>query len=196
MTGELKKGIKGKQEKGSSSSSSDSDSDYSSKDRESKNGQMQNEFQKVTDRLKQEFDVAHKEVTELNQKLTITREEKEGINSKHLAAPCKIQSADKINMDLKTNAENTELNKQLDIASKVEAELSQNLEDMKTENNRLAVDKETALQQLDEEKKIPDELRNLVDRLKDNKLGIAKKLQAVRDELSILKQQLKHVEQQ
>jgi type II secretory pathway component PulL len=48
-------------------------------------------------------------------------------------------------MDLKTNAENTELNKQLNIASKVEAEPSQNLEDMKTENNSLAVEKETAL---------------------------------------------------
>ena len=135
MTGELKKGIKGKQEKGSSSSSSDSD--YSSNDRESKNRQMQSEFQKIIDGLKQELEVAHKEVAELNQKLTITHEEKEDINSKHLAALSKIQSEDEINMDLKTDAENTGLNKQLDIASKVEAELSQNLEDMKTKKQKL-----------------------------------------------------------
>jgi gamma-glutamylcysteine synthetase len=66
MTGELKKGVKGKQEKGSSSSNSDSDLGYSSKDRESKIGQMQNEFQKIIDGLKQELEVAHKEVAEIN----------------------------------------------------------------------------------------------------------------------------------
>lgn len=155
---------------------------------------MQNEFQKITDGLKQELEVTHKEVAELNQKLTITHEEKEDIKSKHLAALSKIQSAYKIDMDMKTDAENTELNKQLDIAGKVEAELSQNLEDMKTKNKSLAMKKETARQQIDEEKKITDELRNLVDQLK--KLVIVKKLQAVRDELSILKQQLRHIEQQ
>lgn len=210
LTGELKKRIKGKREKGSSSSSSDSDSDsdYSSKDRGSKNGQLQNEFQKIIDGLKQELEVAHKEVADLNQKLTVTHEEKENISSKHLAALTKIQEADKVSMNLKTDAEafeiqiskllaeNTELNKQLDIAGRVEAELSQKLEDMKTENNSLAMEKETALQQIGEERKITDDLRNLVDQLKDDKSVIAKELQAATDELSILKQQLKHAEQQ
>ncbi|XP_027191817.1 uncharacterized protein [Cicer arietinum] len=93
----------------------------------------------------------------------------------------KIQEADKINIDLKTDdgefgiqrsknlAENTELNKQLDIAGKVEAELNQSLEDMKTEN---------------EEKKITDD-----------KVVIEEEFQAATDEVSVLKQQLKHAEQ-
>ena len=84
----------------------------------------------------QEFEVVHIEVAELNRKLTITHEEKEDLNSKYLAALSKIQEADKINMDLKTDAEalgtqrlkllveNAELNKQLDTAGKIEVELA------------------------------------------------------------------------
>jgi hypothetical protein len=75
---------------------------------------MQNEFKYIIDRLKRELETVHKE------KLTVMHEEKEDINSKHLAALSKIQSADKIDKDMKTDAENTELNKQLDIAGKVE----------------------------------------------------------------------------
>ena len=81
--------------------------------------------------------MVHIEVAESNRKLTITHEEKEDLNSKYLAALSKIQEADKINMDLKTDAEalgtqrskllveNAELNKQLETAGKIKAELSQ-----------------------------------------------------------------------
>ncbi|RDX95345.1 hypothetical protein CR513_22152, partial [Mucuna pruriens] len=209
LTGELRKRIKGKREKGSSSSSSDSDSDYSSKDKDNnKNGQLENEFQKTIDGLKQELEVAHIEVAELNRNLTITHEGKEDLNSKYLAALSKIQEADKINMDLKTDAEalgtqrskllveNVELNKQLDIAAKREAELSQRLEDLMTEKESLTTEKETGLQLIEEEKKITDGLRILVDQLKDEKLALGKELEAVTGELSTLKQQLEHAEQQ
>ena len=72
-------------------------------------------------------------------------EEKEDLNSKYLAALSKIQEADKINMDLKSDAEalgtqrskllveNAELNKQLETAGKIKAELSQKLEDLMAE---------------------------------------------------------------
>ena len=84
LTGKLRKKIKGKPEKGSSSSSSDSDSnsDYSSKEKDKKNGQLENEFQKKIDGLRQELEVVHIEVAESNRKLTITHEEKEDLNSK------------------------------------------------------------------------------------------------------------------
>ncbi|CAL5433122.1 unnamed protein product [Camellia sinensis] len=55
-----------------SSSSLDSDSAYSSNEKGSKNGKLQNEFQKVTDDIKQELQVA-----DLKKKLTETIEEKE-----------------------------------------------------------------------------------------------------------------------
>ncbi|CAL5339647.1 unnamed protein product [Camellia sinensis] len=53
-----------------SSSGSDSDSAYSSKEKGSKNGKLQNEFQKVTDDIKEELQVA-----DLKRKLTETTEE-------------------------------------------------------------------------------------------------------------------------
>ncbi|XP_027341421.1 COP1-interactive protein 1 isoform X3 [Abrus precatorius] len=198
LTGELRKRIKGKLEKGSSSSSSDSDSDHSSKEKDNKNGQLENEFQKTTDK-QQELEVA-----DLNRKLTITQEEKEDLNSKYLAALSKIQEAEKNNMDLKTDAEalrtqgskllveNAELNKQLGVAGKIEAELSQRLEDLKTEKDSLTTEKETALQQIDEEKKATEGLRITVDQLKDDKLALEKELQSVTGQLPILKQQLEH----
>ncbi|KAJ1405940.1 putative myosin-9 [Sesbania bispinosa] len=145
---------------------------------------VENELQKTIDGLKQELEVAHGEVAELSQKLTITNEEKEELNSKYVAALSKIQEADKINMDLKTDAEalgiqrskllveNAELTKQLDIAERDSSPT------------------------IDEEKKITDGLRTLVDQLKDEKLALGKELQAVTGELSVLKQQLEHAEQQ
>ncbi|CAL5400649.1 unnamed protein product [Camellia sinensis] len=53
-----------------SSSGSDSDSAYSSKEKGSKNGKLQNEFQKVTDDIEEELQVA-----DLKRKLTETTEE-------------------------------------------------------------------------------------------------------------------------
>ncbi|MED6183534.1 hypothetical protein PIB30_038761 [Stylosanthes scabra] len=84
LTDELRKKIigNGKQEKESFSSSSDSDSDYSSMDKDSKNGQLENEFQKTINGMKQELQTVHMEVAELNQKLTMTSEEKEDLMKK------------------------------------------------------------------------------------------------------------------
>lgn len=80
LTGELRKKVHQKQENGNSSSStSDSESEYSSKERGSKNGNIENEFQKVTDGMKQELETAHLELADLKRKLTDITEEKEGL---------------------------------------------------------------------------------------------------------------------
>ncbi|XP_054824047.1 COP1-interactive protein 1-like [Prosopis cineraria] len=208
LTGELRKKINGKQGKESSSSSSDSDSDYSSKDKDSKNGQLENEFQKIIDSLRQELEMEHKEVAELSRKVTITCEEKEDLNLKYLAALSKVEEAEKINADLKTDAEtldiqrskllaeNGELKKQLDNAGEVEAELNHRLEDLKREKDNLTLEKETAIRQMDEGQKITDSLRATVNQLNDEKLALGKELEAVTSEFSILKQQLEQAQQQ
>ncbi|RYR10431.1 hypothetical protein Ahy_B05g078882 isoform A [Arachis hypogaea] len=82
LTDELRKKIIGKKGKESFSSSSDSDSDYSSMDKDSKNGQLENEFQKTINGMKQELQTAQREVAELNQKLTMTSEEKQDLMKK------------------------------------------------------------------------------------------------------------------
>ncbi|KAL4373886.1 hypothetical protein HN51_007727 [Arachis hypogaea] len=82
LTDELRKKIIGKKGKESFSSSSDSDSDYSSMDKDSKNGQLENEFQKTINGMKQELRTAQMEVAELNQKLTVTSEEKQDLMKK------------------------------------------------------------------------------------------------------------------
>ncbi|CAL5433370.1 unnamed protein product [Camellia sinensis] len=81
-----------------SSSGLDSDSTYSSEEKGSKNGELQNEFQEVTDDIKQELQVA-----DLKRELTETTEEKE---------------AEKMISDLKMeaetlNGENSKLLKEL-----------------------------------------------------------------------------------
>ncbi|KAE9597809.1 hypothetical protein Lal_00013885 [Lupinus albus] len=185
ITGVLRKKFNGKGEKESSSFSPDSD--YSSRDEDIENGQMEDEFHNTIDGLKHELAMARIEVAELNLKLTSTHEEKEDLNSKYVAALSKIHEADKINLDLKTDGEalgiqtskllveNDELKQQLDITGKIEAEQSQKLEDSK---------------------KITDGMRIMVDQLQDENFTLGEELEAVTGELSILKQQLEHAEQQ
>ena len=66
-----------------SSSGSDSDSAYSSKEKGSKNGKLQNEFQKVTDDIKEELQVAV-----LKRKLTESTEELLEIHPRELKFIC------------------------------------------------------------------------------------------------------------
>lgn len=141
LTGELRKKVHGKGEKDAlSSSSSDSDSDYSSKDRNGKNGQLESEFQKIADGIKQELEEANLEIADLKRKLTATSEEKDALNSDYLASLRKVQEADEIIENLKLESErsqsekskllveNKELSHKLDAAAKIEAEVNQRLE--------------------------------------------------------------------
>ncbi|KAB2093695.1 hypothetical protein ES319_A02G110600v1 [Gossypium barbadense] len=141
LTGELRKKVHGKQEKDALSlSSSDSDSDYSSKDRNSKNGQLESEFQKIADGIKQELEEANLEIADLKRKLTATSEEKDALSSDYLASLSKVQEAEETIENLKLESErsesekskllveNEELRHKLDAAAKVEAEVNQRLE--------------------------------------------------------------------
>ncbi|MBA0824846.1 hypothetical protein Goarm_021486, partial [Gossypium armourianum] len=141
LTGELRKKVHGKREKDAlSSSSSDSDSDYSSKDRNSKNGQLESEFQKIADGIKHELEEANLEIADLKRKLTATSEEKDALNSDYLASLSKVQEAEETIENLKLESErsesekskllveNEELRHKLDAAAKVEAEVNQRLE--------------------------------------------------------------------
>ncbi|KAG8496838.1 hypothetical protein CXB51_008131 [Gossypium anomalum] len=141
LTGELRKKVHGKREKDALySSSSDSDSDFSSKDRNSKNGQLDSEFQKIADGIKQELEEANLEIADLKRKLTATSEEKDALNSDYLASLSKVQEAEETIENLmleserseseksKLLVENEELRHKLDAAAKVEAEVNQRLE--------------------------------------------------------------------
>ncbi|THG22878.1 hypothetical protein TEA_022703 [Camellia sinensis var. sinensis] len=72
----------------------------------SKNEKLQNEFQKVTNDIKQELQSAHLEVVDLlKRKLTETTEEKETLHLEYQTALNKIQEAEKMISDLKMEAE-------------------------------------------------------------------------------------------
>ncbi|KAG6633958.1 COP1-interactive protein 1-like [Carya illinoinensis] len=202
LTGELRKKIHGKQGKESdSSSSSDSDSDYSPKDKGSQNGQLESEFQKTSDGVGKELQMAHLEVADLKRKLTTMGEEKEALNVEYHAALSKIQAADKIVADMKTEGErldfentkllteNSELNKKLETAGKIEAELSK-------ERENLIMEKEAVVRRIEEGGKITKGLRTMVDQLKDEKVNVEQELEAVRREVVNIKQQLESAEQQ
>ncbi|XP_040989756.1 COP1-interactive protein 1-like [Juglans microcarpa x Juglans regia] len=202
LTGELRKEIHGKQGKESdSSSSSDSDSDYSPKDKGSQNGQLESEFQKTSDGVGKELQMAHLEVADLKRKLTAMGEEKEALNVEYHAALSKIQAADKIVADMKTEGErldfektklltkNSELNKKLETAGKIEAELSK-------ERENLIVEKEAVVRRIEEGEKITKGLRTMVDQLKHEKVNLEQELEDVRREVVNIKQQLESAEQQ
>ncbi|KAL7199717.1 hypothetical protein ACSBR2_021926 [Camellia fascicularis] len=72
----------------------------------SKNENLQNEFQKVTNDIKQELQRTHLEVADLlKRKLTETTEEKEALHLEYQTALNKIQEAEKMISDLKMEAE-------------------------------------------------------------------------------------------
>ncbi|KAI7993414.1 COP1-interactive protein 1 [Camellia lanceoleosa] len=209
LTGELREKVHGKQEKDTfSSSGSDSDSDYSSKEKGSKNGKLQNEFQKVTDDIKQELQSAHLEVADLKRKLTETTEEKEALHLEYQTALNKIQEAEKMISDLKMeaemlNGENSkllleirDLNQRLDGASMLEAELNQKLEDITRERTDLLVEKETALQRIKEGEKITEELKVVTNQLNDEKKTLQLELEDLKGILCTTKDQLECSEQE
>ncbi|KAL7165515.1 hypothetical protein ACSBR2_041241 [Camellia fascicularis] len=209
LTGELREKVHGKQEKDTfSSSGSDSDSDYSSKEQGSKNGKLQNEFQKVTDDIKQELQSAHLEVADLKRKLTETTEEKEALHLEYQTALNKIQEAEKMISDLKMeaemlNGENSkllleirDLNQRLDGASMLEAELNQKLEDITRERTDLLVEKETALQRIKEGEKIIEELKVVTNQLNDEKKTLQLELEDLKGILCTTKDQLECSEQE
>jgi chromosome segregation ATPase len=193
LTGELRKKAHGKQGNDSASSSSDSDSEHSSKERVSKNGQLESERQKISDGIKQELETAHLEVADLKRNLTTTSEEKEALNLEYVAALSKIQEADKAIADMKTEVERlnnekselmvekSELNKKLETAGNIEAELTG--------------EKETAIRRIEEGEKITEGLRTMVDQLKDEKINLVKELEAVTREVSNMKQQVSDLSQ-
>ncbi|KAL7227631.1 hypothetical protein ACSBR1_022494 [Camellia fascicularis] len=72
----------------------------------SKNENLQNEFQKVMNDIKQELQRTHLEVADLlKRKLIETTEEKEALHLEYQTALNKIQEAEKMISDLKMEAE-------------------------------------------------------------------------------------------
>ncbi|XP_022739062.1 myosin-1B-like [Durio zibethinus] len=209
LTGELRKKVHGKREKdASSSSSSDSDSDYSSKDGGSKNGKLENEFQKIAEGIKQELETANLEIADLRRKLTASSEEKDVLNSDYLASLSKMQEAEEIIRNLKLESErleseksklaveNEELGHKLDTHAKIEAEVNQKLEDLNRENNNLILEKETAVKRIEDAEKFSEDLRREVDQLKEENITLKQELESVRGEVSNMQQQLESAEQQ
>ncbi|XVF10455.1 hypothetical protein REPUB_Repub07fG0184300 [Reevesia pubescens] len=209
LTGELRKQVRGKREKdASSSSSSDSDSDYSSKDGGSKNGQLESEFQKIAEGIKQELEAANLEIADLKRKLTATNEEKDALNSDYLASLSKVQELEEIIKNLKHESdrseseksklvvENEELRHKLDNAAKIEAEVNQRLEELNRENNKLILEKEAAVKRIEDGEKFTVDLRGEVDRLKEENLTRKQELESVRGEVSCMQLQLESAEQQ
>ncbi|KAM1209095.1 hypothetical protein ACFX2J_014674 [Malus domestica] len=202
LTGVLNKKVRSKQEKdSSSSSSSDTDSKHSSNDRSSKNGVLESDFQKITDGIKHELELAHQEVADLNRRLTATSEEKEALSSECAAALTKIEEMKNIVIDMKTeaeklDAENSELKQKLEAGEKIEAELNQKVEDLERKRDNLIKEKETALRTIEDGENVTAELRTLIDRLKDEKVTLEQELESVRGEVIHMKQQLQSAEQQ
>lgn len=196
LTGELRKKVSRKQENGNSSpSSSDSDSEYSSKERGSKNGNTENEFQKVTDGMKQELENAHLEVADLRRKLADITEKKEGLEVEYQMAFNKIQEAEKIISDLKIEAETCngekskfeieigDLNIRLQSSNTSAAEMNQKLEDIARERTDLMMERETALQTMKEREKIIEELKVMTNKLKDENKTLQVELSTVKEKL-------------
>ncbi|KAK6274639.1 hypothetical protein POUND7_004348 [Theobroma cacao] len=209
LTGELRKKVHGKREKdASSSSSSDSDSDYSSKDGGSKNGQLESEFQKIAEGIKQELEMAKMEIAELKRKLTATNEEKDALHSENLASLSKLQEAEEIVRNLKLESERSESEKsklvveteelrlKLDTAGKIEAEVNQRLEDLNREKDNLILEKETAVKRIEDGEKFTEDLRREVDQLKEENITLKQEVESVRGEVSNVQQQLESAEQQ
>ncbi|XP_021289113.1 golgin subfamily B member 1-like [Herrania umbratica] len=209
LTGELRKKVHGKREKdASSSSSSDSESDYSSKDGGGKNGQLESEFQKIAEGIKQELEMAKMEIADLKRKLTATNEEKDALHSENLASLSKLQEAEEIVRNLKLEserseseksklvAENEELRLKLDTAGKMEAEVNQRLEDLNREKDNLILEKETAVKRIEDGEKFTEDLRREVDQLKEENITLKQEVESVRGEVSNVQQQLESAEQQ
>ncbi|GLT78128.1 hypothetical protein SLA2020_496740 [Shorea laevis] len=209
LTGELRKKIHGKKENDASSlCSSDSDSDHSSKGQDHKNGQLKSEFQKTTDGIKQELETANLEIAELKRKLIATNEEKDALNSEYLTAVSRCQEAEEVIRNLKLEAEsletenskllveNGELKPKLDAADKIEAEANQRLEAMSKEKDNLLIEKETAIRRVEEGERIIEDLRSMVDRLREENVNLTQELETVRREAADMKQQLESAEHQ
>lgn len=196
LRGELKKKIHGKKENetySSSSSDSDSDSDHSSKYKSNKNGELESEYQKTTDGMKQELDAATLEVSELKRRMTATSEEKEALNLEYQSALSRIQEAGELIRNLKLEAErlnteklkltveNAELNQKLDAAGKIEAELNREASDMKRQltassegKEALNLEYQTALSKIQEAEEIIRNLKLEAESLNNDKLeGLA-----------------------
>ncbi|KAL4602371.1 hypothetical protein ACB092_10G048600 [Castanea dentata] len=98
---DLDTGLHGREEENFPLSPSSSDSEYYSSDEiDGNNGKLENENQELAT---EEFEVA-----DPNHKLSSTEAKKEYLNSDHMAAMCKIQEAEKINKNLRVEADQRE----------------------------------------------------------------------------------------
>lgn len=167
LTAELRKKVSSKRSKDephSSSSDSDSDSDHSSK-KDGKNGQLENDREKITADMKQELEKANLEVADLKRKLTSVTEERDILQSECQVALSKVQEAENSIQEMNMKAErleeerskhfadNQNLTEKLEMLGKVEVEQKQRLEDMTVEKETLMAEREAALKKIEEGEK-------------------------------------------
>ncbi|KAG8375076.1 hypothetical protein BUALT_Bualt10G0062600 [Buddleja alternifolia] len=189
LTEELRKKTQGKHGRDSSSSSSDSsDSDDSPRKKGKKNGKLKNNFEND---IKQELEMALLEVGDLKRKLTATIDEKEALYQEYQSALRKAQETQRIITVVNVEAEksneeksrlfceNADLNIELDVARKLQAELNQKLKDMNMERESLLVEKINA-----------EELRTINGQLQHEQDNLRLELDAAKGELITLKEKL------
>ena len=106
---DLDTGVHGREEENFPLSPSSSDSEYYSSDEiEGNNGKLENENQDLAGSTVQALETEEFEVADPNHKLSSTEAKKEYLNSDHMAAMCKIQEAEKINKNLRVEADQRE----------------------------------------------------------------------------------------
>ncbi|KAK4802779.1 hypothetical protein SAY86_000982 [Trapa natans] len=209
LTGELEKRVIGKQSTDTSSSSSDEDedSDDSSKKGNRKNAELRSSSQEIINELKLEVETVNIEVVELKTKLSILNKEKEALHAEQQAALSKIEEAENTMSYLRNeaerfskelcnqSAENQKLNEMLGAADLVQIELRMRLEDMNREKEVLVSEKEAAARRIEEDLVKSQNLRNMIDELKDEKTALEQELKATEHRVSDLNQLQESMEQ-
>ncbi|XP_056173619.1 COP1-interactive protein 1-like [Syzygium oleosum] len=209
LTAELRKKVSSKRSNDgpySSSSDSDSDSDHSSK-KGSKNGQLENDWEKITADMKQELETANLEVADLKRKLTSMTEERESLQSECQVALSKVQEAENSIQELNIKAErleeerskhfadNQKLTEKLEMLGKLEVEQKQRLEDTTVEKETLITEREAALKKIEEGEKNTTDLRNSIDQIKDERAALELELESMKGHVSGMKEHQESAEQ-
>ncbi|KAK4758541.1 hypothetical protein SAY87_019842 [Trapa incisa] len=189
LTGALKNKVRGKQSQETSSTSSDSDSGSGdSKKRNSKNGNTDSVLQKIIDELKLEVERTNREVVELKTKLTVLMEEKEALLAEHQTAVSKTEEAGNTILDLR-------MSEMLGAADEIEMELRKKMDSITREKQILTAEKEDAANRAQEGEKASENLRNMLDVLKDENMSLQQELIATKHEVSSMKQLQESTEQ-